>query len=415
MSGRRWWFALGALAVVRVAPPLAALAAEGHDLPGLPRFDLVANTGDDAGFYAAAREFMAATGRVPLPLAAVALLVLAGAVAAAVRLWARRDLRPWLLVGVAAVAALVVTLPILEMEAAGSAVFGWSLLWALAMLPYRALGLPLDYETAFAFAFPLSLAANVVALVATAYAGYYATSRRIVGLTAAAALAVWPLVTVLVAGSSAWENGTWLVDTGLALYTEPISTALVATALALLLRPSHTDLHLALAGVLLSFATLVKISNGLVALAAVVVIAALLGVRRALPVAAGAITWVGPLAAYWPLGYVHEEGGKNLLPSDPFSLDYVVRNWTDSLLFAPRTLAVLLPLALLGAFVLRRRSYELALLLVFVLVNPAFYSFYEATQQHPRFLFASLPPFFVLWALGLLAVITRIRKTRPAP
>ncbi|MBA2296494.1 MAG: hypothetical protein H0W14_00465 [Actinobacteria bacterium] len=63
MVQRTWWTVLGALAALRVAPPLLVLAAEGRDLPGFPRFDLVEGTGDDAGFYAAAREFMASTAR----------------------------------------------------------------------------------------------------------------------------------------------------------------------------------------------------------------------------------------------------------------------------------------------------------------------------------------------------------------
>ena len=98
-----------------------------------------------------------------------------------------------------------------------------------------------------AFAFPLALVANIAALVATAYAGFYATGRRAVGLTAAAALAIWPLLSAVVAGQSAWENGTWLVETGLALYTEPLSTALVTVALLAVLALSSELLAVALA------------------------------------------------------------------------------------------------------------------------------------------------------------------------
>ncbi|MBA2296495.1 MAG: hypothetical protein H0W14_00470, partial [Actinobacteria bacterium] len=155
-----------------------------------------------------------------------------------------------------------------------------------------------------AFAFPLALSANIAALVATAYAGFYATGRRAVGLTAAAALAIWPLLSAVVAGQSAWENGTWLVDTGLALYTEPLSTALVTVALALVLRSGRTDVQLALAGVLLSYATFVKLTNGFALALAVVLVAGFLGLRRALPLVAGSFSFVPALAAYWPIGYV---------------------------------------------------------------------------------------------------------------
>ncbi len=185
----------------------------------------------------------------------------------------------------------------------------------------------------------------------------------------------------------------------------------MTVALALLLRPAATDLRLAVAGLLLSYATLVKLTNGLAAGLAVLLVGGFLGIRRALPFAAGALVFVPVAAAYWPLGYVHEEDGKNLLPVDPFSLGYVGRSWTESILFSPRTLIVLLPLAVVGALVLRR-GYPLWLLLAFVLPNAAFYSFYAHTPIHPRFLYASLPPLFVLLAIGLVAAVERARPVR---
>ena len=57
------------------------------------------------------------------------------------------------------------------------------------------------------------------------------------------------------------------------------------------------------------------------------------------------------------------------------------------------------PLAVVGAFALRR-PWPLALVLAFLLINPVFYSFYANTAQHPRFLYASLPFLFTLWAAG---------------
>ncbi|MGH3102668.1 MAG: hypothetical protein ACRDN6_01040, partial [Gaiellaceae bacterium] len=78
-----WFAALATLGAIRVAIPLAALAAEGSSLPGLPRYDFVALTGDATGYYAAAREFMAAWGRLP-PVLVAALAV--AAVAAGVLL-----------------------------------------------------------------------------------------------------------------------------------------------------------------------------------------------------------------------------------------------------------------------------------------------------------------------------------------
>ena len=55
------------------------------------------------------------------------------------------------------------------------------------------------------------------------------------------------------------------------------------------------------------------------------------------------------------------------------------------------------------------RPWALALVLAFLLVNPVFYSFYANTSQHPRFLYASLPELFVLWAAGVYVVLARGR------
>ena len=393
---------------------LAALAAEGRDLPGLPRFDLVAGTGDDAGYYAAAREFMAAWGRVPVAGLALLALGLALVAVAVVRLWHAPARRAWLVPAGATAVSLAVLVAVLQMEPSGAPVFGWSLVWAAPMLPYLALGLPLDYEIAFAFGFPLSLAANVVALVATAYAGWYATGRRVVGLGAAAALAIWPLTTALVAGESAWENGTWLVDTGLALYTEPLATALVATAAALLLAPAN-GVRVAAAGVLFSLATLVKLSNALAGALVLVLIALYRAPREAALFLAGCLTFAPVALAYWPLSYyVREEDRPENYPDTLFSLGYAADSWADSLLFSPRTLIVLLPLAVVGA-VRFPRGYALWLLLALALVNPLFYTFYEPTAVHPRFLFASLPPFFVLWAVGLRETVAFLRGRVRSP
>jgi hypothetical protein len=292
------------------------------------------------------------------------------------------------------------------MHAPGAAVFGWPLVWALPMLPYRTLGGPLDPDIAFGFGLALSLAANVVTVVATAYVGLYASGRRAVGLAAAAAYALWPLLMGIVGGERAWGNGTWAVDAGLALYTEPLSTALVTTALALLLAPRLDGLRVALAGIALSLATTVKLSNGLLAGAAAVIVLVL---RRPLviPYAAGAMTFAPLIAVYWPKGYDAQR-------REPFSLEYAVRSWSDSLLFSPRTLVVLVPLALVGAFALRAWWPRL-LLAAWIVPNALVYTFYRVTWEHPRFLFASLPAVFVLWVAGVGLALGRAtqRASRP--
>jgi hypothetical protein len=386
-----WTLVLVALVAVRLAIPLVVLAASGRDLPGLPPYDYEPLNGDANGFYSEARELISA---VFGPAGAVAALVVgAGA-------WAAWRLRPrWTAIAAAALTvSLAASALVLATEPAGAAVVGWPLLWAIPLLPLRVAGV-LDADLAFAVGFVLSLAANAISVVAIAYAGRHASGRRAVGVAAAALFAVWPLLTRPLAGPSAWENGQWNVDVGLHLYTEPLSTALVSVALALLLAPRLEELRLALAGALLGYATVVKVSNGFFAAAAVVLVALRLGPRRTVPLAAAGAAFAPLVAAYWPKGYPE-------IPNVPgFSVDYAGLSWADSLIFDPRTLLVLLPLALLGLLALR--PWASALLGVSIATNALFYTFYEHTHLHPRFLYASLPALFVLEAAGGWLVIRK--------
>src|SRR5918995_7360056 len=95
-SASGWTIVLALLVAVRLAIPLIALAASGHDLPGLPPYDYEALNGDATGFYAEARELISAAFG---PAGAVAALILgAGA-------WAAWRLRPrWMAIAVAALA-----------------------------------------------------------------------------------------------------------------------------------------------------------------------------------------------------------------------------------------------------------------------------------------------------------------------
>ncbi|TML83487.1 MAG: hypothetical protein E6G08_19800 [Actinobacteria bacterium] len=411
---RRIWIALAVLAAVRVAIPLAELAHA--DLPGLPEYRRHGLSGDATGFYAATREFLAAWGRLPrIGLALLALFTLAFCVWL-VREWTRRpERRVWLIPLAAFVFGLVACADVAEQNASGAAVFGWPLVWALALLPARAIG-HLDQNVAFWIGLPLQLAFNVVTLVAIFFAGLYATGRRSVGLVAAAVWAFWPFLSGAIAGHSAWENGQWAVDAGLHMYTEPLSTALCATALALLLSPRLAGMRLALAGTALSFATLVKLSNGVTAGIALALLAwRFRGERRrVLPYVAGVMSLAPLVLVYWPISYPKLFDNPQSWPQKPFELSYFTRSWSDSLIFDPHTLAVVLPLAAVGCFAVRR-PWPLALVAVWTLVNPIFYSFYANTPQHPRFLYASLPSFFVLWSAGAVAVLRVVTATRASP
>jgi hypothetical protein len=390
---RTWAAALGALVAARLAVPLAALAAEGHDLPGLPRYDYAPLNGDANGFYAALREFIAATGR--LGALRLSLLVLAVALVAWLAARARKRVGPLVWLAPVLAVSLAVAAVIGEMDEAGAAVVGWSLVWSIPSFPLRAAGV-LDPDSAFAVGLVLSLAANAVTVVATAYAGLFATGRRSVGLGAAALVALWPLLTRPIVGESAWENGQWNVDVGLHLYTEPLSTALATSALALALAPNA---RLALAGALLGFGVAVKFSNVLLLGVLLAVVAWRDGTRRAAVAAAGAVALAPIALAYWPKGYPTLWENPQSVSPDPFAVDYVVRNWTDSLIFTPRLLLVLLPFLVLGLLAARGRP-ALALLAGWIASTAAFYSFYDVTHLHPRFLYVALPALFVLEAAG---------------
>ena len=200
--------------------PLAALAAEGTRVPGLPRFRYGPLYGDANGYYAAAREVVAAASRVALPLLALALLgggLLYGLV--------RRTASPVVSALVAAaVPAAAATVLVLEMRPAGAPVVAGPCCghWARAS-PRRRPGLRAD--AAFVVGVGISLAAVTATVVAAAYVGLWASGGLSVGMLSASLSLLWPLVPGLVVGERAWENGSWFVDVGLHLYTEPLSSA----------------------------------------------------------------------------------------------------------------------------------------------------------------------------------------------
>jgi hypothetical protein len=394
----RWWGPLGLFAAVRVAIPLAAYADRGSRLPGLPRFVRQhadgGLRGDSTGFYAATREFMAGWARMPRPILGVLLLAGLAAFVAFVLLWRRRpEWRPWLVPAAVCAFGLLVCVDVHWMQPSGAAVFGWPLVWAIAELPFRAAGV-LTHAVGWDVAFALQLCFVALTVVAVAYLARNASGRRWVGVLAAACCAFWPLLVGVIAGHQAWTNGQWEVDAGLHGYSEPLSTLLVVAAAALLVSERATPLRMSLAGCALSLATLTKLSNGFLLVAAVLL------TRFNRFFLAGAISLAPLLAVYWPLSYPKLFDNPQSWPRDPFDPAHIVTTWTHSSLFYPRTLLIVTPLAVVGAFALRR-PWALATTLAFLLINPIFYSFYANTAQHPRFLYASLPFLFTLWSAGI--------------
>lgn len=397
-----WRGPLAALAAVRVAVPLAVLAASGSKLPGLPRYEYGPLTGDGPAYYSSARGLLSGW-RGP---AAAGLLLVPLGLLAALRL--RRTRPVWAVLALALSLSLAAAFSISASGPSSAGAVGWPLLWSVPLAPLRALGVA-GQDGAFAVGLALSLACNAVTVVATGYAGLLATGRRSVGLGAAALFALWPLLAGAIAGTRGWENGTWEVDAGLHMYTEPLSTALVAVGAALLLG-RLTPLRLAGAGLALGYAFAVRPTNGLFAALAVLLV--LWRERRAaLPLLAGALV-VAPIV----IAFAPQRRGYDLEPASDrsgalFGSQYVGSSWTDSLLWSPRTLLVLVPVALVGALLVRSRA---ALLLVagWALLNPVFYSFVRATAEHPRYLFASLPAVLVLWAAGACLAVRAVGKVR---
>lgn len=400
----RWWGSLGLLAAVRMAIPVAVFLDRGSRLPGLPRFVRPRGygglSGDATGFYAATREFMAGWARMPRPLLGLLVLLTLAAIVACVLAWRRRPARrPWLVPAAVLGFGLLVCVDIHWMKPSGAAVFGWPLVWALAELPFRAASV-LTPAVGWDVAFALQLCFVALTVVAVAYLGRNASGRRWVGLLAAAFWTAWPYLVGLIAGHHAWANAQWEVETGLHGYSEPLSTLLVVTGGALLLSPRATTMRLTLAGCALSVATCVKLSNALLAAAALVVVWLRGRERETLPYLAGALSFAPVVAVYWPISYPKLFDNPHSWPRDPFDPAHVVSTWTHSSIFTPHTLAIVVPLAVIGVFAVRR-PWALALVLAFLLINPVFYSFYANTAKHPRFLYASLPFLFVLWATGI--------------
>jgi hypothetical protein len=413
---RLWWPTLALLAAVRVVVPLAVLAAEGHKLPAVPRYVYGPLYGDANGYYAGLREFQAAVGRLSPALLATILLVLivGGSAALANNRRENRWFPSWVaLVALTAVCAVGVTLAIVEMKDTGAAVIGWSLVWATLELPFRAVGLVPTPSVAFGFGLALSFAANVATIVATAYLGLYVTGRRAVGLGAAVLLALWPLLVGALTASGGWENGMWIVDTGLGLYTEPLSTALVVCSLLLALRFADRPLPVAAAGSLLAFSTVVKLSNVTIVVLVGCALVLRIGVRATLPFVLASAVWVPALIAYWPKGYVGIYDGQTSASAHPWGVGHVDDAWLHSTLFTPLVLLLLVPVGTLG-IALVRGWYPRLLVLGTVVVTASLYSFYDMTAIHPRFLYVALPCVFILDAAGVAWLVTRCRPKEEA-
>jgi hypothetical protein len=393
---------LAGLALFAIALPLAVLAASpGRLLPGFPHYRFQPLPGDAYGYYYCALGLIAAIRRNAPEVLGV------GAVAAllVIVVWRRSTNSAWRILACTWALGLVAAVLAREVHFTGAAQVGWPLVWAVTLFPFRILGGNPSPDLAFGLGLALSLLFNAITVVGTYALGRVAGLGRNVAVAGAALIAAWPVISLLT-GSDAATNGSWQVFLGLALYTEPLSTALVVLGLVFALDDGVDDRRAVLSGALFGLATLVRLSNALIA--ACVVIALLLrrDVRRPALMVLAAAAWLPAAAFFWPKSYPKLK--PPIFPAHPFELSYVRSAWTDSYIWHPAVLLVLIPLALLG---IRRATRRTAVVLwSCVGVTALFYSFYELTPIHPRFLYVVLPIVLVFWAAGAAVLIAAGRN-----
>jgi hypothetical protein len=395
------------LVALRALPPVIVLAANGRSLPTLPGYGYAPPQGDTYGFYAAAREFVSVWARTQKVFLGLALLALFALLAAAHRLWRHAERGVAVAVAAASI-GLFLCVGVHEMRPTGAGAVGWPIVWSLPMFPLRATGL-LSYHVAFYTGIAILLACNAITVVATAL-----IARRIAGariaLIAPALLVAWPFLMRFIDGTGNIVYGSWLADTGLLLYSEPLSTALIAVAAALLLIRRNDPIAPPLAGALVAFATAVRVSNLTIAVVLGLAVVLRRDARSVLTYVIAA-AGVGALSvAFWSRGYgTFSTSESKQAPDGLFSPHYLLRSWRDSAVFNWKLLVILLPVAIVGAWALRRRAFDLIVLAGIVLVTAAFYSAYYITALHPRFLFVALPSLFVLIAAAFGALDTARR------
>lgn len=400
-----------ALAALRAAVPLLALVFGGA-LPGFPDYDYEGPRGDASGYIDTARAIISAGAgyRLLLPvLLAIAVAALVGA------RWGWRRYpgdRHWVLAGTAAVAFCLLALVILKIDSqAPAGAVGWPLLLSVALLPFRVVGW-IDDDVAVAVGIALAIVANSVTIFATAFIGWRLTGSRRVGLVAAALFTFWPFLIWLIVGNESWFNSAWEIEAGLELYTEPLSTACVAAGLALVLVRGRPPWALVTAGIVLGYATAVRPTNIVFAAAAALLLCWERDWRGVGRFVAGGLTVLPIVLAFLPkkrgydLELARDQTGLPL-----WSNDYLVSTFTDSSVWQPQLLVLLLPFVVVG--VIAARSRPVALMLVGgTLANAAVYSFFRATWEHPRYLQAGLPALLVLWSAGAAFLADRVRLAR---
>jgi hypothetical protein len=168
-------------------------------------------------------------------------------------------------------------------------------------------------------------------------------------------------------------------------------------------------------GLILGFATLTKLPNGIIAVGIALLVLVAYGVRRALVLALGGLVSLPILIGFWPHGYVDQSSGKGIDAGALYRWSYVLDNVRDSSVFTGPMLLLLLPLAALGVVVVRG-WFARTLLVWTVVATVLSFAGYYVTDQHPRFYFVALPELFLLQSAGVVLIVERLRRQlRPKP
>ncbi len=406
----KWLLWLAALAAVRAAIPLVALAFGGA-LPGFPPYSYEGPRGDANGYIAAARAIISAGAGLGLLLPVFFAVLVAGFFGAR---WAWRRYprdRHWVIAASAGLVFCLLAAVILNIEGqAPAGAVGWPLLLSLPLVPFRVAGW-IDNEVAVGVGIALAIVANTVTIFATAFIGDRVSGSRRIGIAAAALFTFWPFLVWLLLGEQTWENSAWEIDAGLELYTEPVSTACVAAGIALVLVRARPPWALVAAGIVFGFATAVRPTNIVFGAAAAILFASERDWRSVGRLVVGGVAVLPIMLAFLPkkrgydLELARDQTGLPL-----WSNDYLASTFTDSSVWRPLLLALVLPLVAIGVTALPSRRVAL-MLLGGAVANAAVYSFFRATFEHPRYLQAGLPALLVLWTVGAAWLVDQARRT----
>jgi hypothetical protein len=419
LGEQRWparndFFWLAGLSAVRAAVPLIALAFGGA-LPGFPSYTYRGPRGDASGYIDTARAIVSAAAGYGLLLPVFFAVVVAGILGAR-SAWRRYPAgRHWVIAGSAALASCLLAAVILRIEGqAPAGAVGWPLLLGLALAPFRVVDW-IDNDVAVGVGIAIAIVANAVTIFATAFMGQRVSGSRRIGITAAALFTFWPFLTWLLLGERTWQNSAWEIEAGLELYTEPVSTACVATGIALALVRGRPPWAIVTAGIVFGYATAVRPTNIVFAAAAAILFASERDRRSTARLVVGGLAVLPIMLAFLPkkrgydLELARDETGLPL-----WSNDYLFSTFSDSSVYRPLLLALLLPAVVVGVLALPSRRIAL-MLLGGVLANAVIYSFFRATWEHPRYLQASLPALLVLWSAGAARLAEHARRAaRPA-